>query len=325
MQADCTTFELADTASELLERRSQRSRCARPYRRQRNAHPQLRRCWPTATNRTRRKERAARQCDLQASKTAAASSPACWKSVIEGRRVVTLAAEPPAPQWARCWATSCGHRAGAPAAMKVSRADRAGGGRNLEVGIGPDAEIFTRRRCSAGGTGADVGITRDRAEQPRPRCVAVNKPARRSARIGNASTCATRVGARSEGKAKDKTPRAPSAVHPPVRRPFGIDTCGASRCRSTSPGRTMASDEGASSLSKISAIRSTGGGDQRAHPTRRLMLFLGTVRADARPACPRPGFTPCRRSGEDSGHSSRAGDRVEHAHEAPRWTSASAR
>jgi fumarylacetoacetate (FAA) hydrolase family protein len=157
----------------------------------------------------------------------------------------------------------------------------------LEVGIGPDAEIFTKSQpLSAVGTGAEVGIhPRSEWNNPEPEVVlAVNSRGEvQGAALGNDVNLRDFEGrsALLLGKAKDNN--ASCAIGPFIRifdEQFGIDDV-----RKTDLGmRVTGTDgfvmEGASSLSKISRdpldlVRQAIGANHQ-YPDG-FMLFLGTM------------------------------------------------
>ncbi|SEB23289.1 fumarylacetoacetate hydrolase family protein [Variovorax sp. YR216] len=224
---------------------------------------------------------------------------------------------------------------GSPQAAKVKDVLIAQGAwsQYLEVGIGPDAEIFTKAPVlSAVGTGADVGIHSGSAwNNPEPEVVlAVNSRGQTlGAALGNDVNLRDFEGrsALLLGKAKDNN--ASCAIGPFIRlfdEHFGIDdvrriTVG---LRVVGPeGFTL---EGSSSLSKISRdpldLVSQALGPHHAYPDG-LMLFLGTM------------FAPTQdRHGPGQGFTHVVGDRVTisapelgalenrvvHAENAARWT-----
>ncbi|MEJ8816167.1 fumarylacetoacetate hydrolase family protein [Variovorax ureilyticus] len=224
---------------------------------------------------------------------------------------------------------------GSPQAAKVKDVLIAQGAwsQYLEVGIGPDAEIFTKAPVlSAVGTGSDVGIHSGSAwNNPEPEVVlAVNSRGQTlGAALGNDVNLRDFEGrsALLLGKAKDNN--ASCAIGPFIRlfdEHFGIDdvrriTVG---LRVTGPeGFTL---DGSSSLAKISRdpldLVSQAIGPHHAYPDG-LMLFLGTM------------FAPTQdRHGPGQGFTHVVGDRVTisapelgalknrvvHAEDAARWT-----
>ncbi|WP_432728872.1 fumarylacetoacetate hydrolase family protein [Variovorax sp. W6] len=224
---------------------------------------------------------------------------------------------------------------GSPEAMKVKEVLIAQGAwsQYLEVGIGPDAEIFTKAPVlSAVGTGADVGIHPGSVwNNPEPEVVlAVNSRGQTlGAALGNDVNLRDFEGrsALLLGKAKDNN--ASCAIGPFIRlfdEHFGIAdvrriTVG---LEVTGPEGFML--EGSSSLSKISRdpldLVAQTVGKNHAYPDG-FMLFLGTM------------FAPTQdRHGPGQGFTHVVGDRVRiaapelgalvnrvvHADKAPMWT-----
>lgn len=200
---------------------------------------------------------------------------------------------------------------GSPQAMEVKRVliERGAWSQYLEVGIGPDAEIFTKAPVlSAVGTGAEVGIHPGSAwNNPEPEVVlAVNSRGQVvGAALGNDVNLRDFEGrsALLLGKAKDNN--ASCAIGPFVRlfdAGFGIDDvrrCDLSMRVEGQDGFVM---EGASSLSKISRdpleIVDHAIGPNHAYPDG-FMLFLGTM------------FAPTQdRFGPGQGFTHAVGDRV---------------
>jgi fumarylacetoacetate (FAA) hydrolase family protein len=172
----------------------------------------------------------------------------------------------------------------------------------LEVGIGPDAEIFTKSQpMSAVGTGAEVGIHPGSAwNNPEPEVVlAIDSNGRvKGAALGNDVNLRDFEGrsALLLGKAKDNN--ASCAIGPFIRlfdARFGIDDvrqCDLSMRVTGTDGFTM---EGASSLAKISRdpLDLTGQaiGKNHQYPDG-LVLFLGTMFAPTQDRLgPGQGFT----------------------------------
>ncbi|MBO9651873.1 MAG: fumarylacetoacetate hydrolase family protein [Variovorax sp.] len=224
---------------------------------------------------------------------------------------------------------------GSPQAAKVKDVLIAQGAwsQYLEVGIGPDAEIFTKAPVlSAVGTGADVGIHSGSVwNNPEPEVVlAVNSRGQTlGAALGNDVNLRDFEGrsALLLGKAKDNN--ASCAIGPFIRLfddHFGID-----HVRRITVGLRVIGPEGftldgSSSLSKISRdpldLVSQALGPHHAYPDG-LMLFLGTM------------FAPTQdRHGPGQGFTHVVGDRVTisapelgalenrvvHAEDAARWT-----
>ena len=157
----------------------------------------------------------------------------------------------------------------------------------LEVGIGPDAEIFTKSQpLSAVGTGAEVGIhPQSRWNNPEPEIVlAVNSRGEvRGAALGNDVNLRDFVGrsALLLGKAKDNN--ASCAIGPFIRlfdKHFDIDDVRRSDLSMTVVGPEGFEMKGGSSLSKISrdpldlVVQAIGKNHQ--YPDG-FMLFLGTM------------------------------------------------
>jgi fumarylacetoacetate (FAA) hydrolase family protein len=180
-------------------------------------------------------------------------------------------------------------RPGSPEAMRLKDVLLAQGmwSQYLEVGIGPDAEIFTKSQpMSAVGTGAEVGIHPGSAwNNPEPEIVlAVNSRGEaRGAALGNDVNLRDFEGrsALLLGKAKDNN--ASCAIGPFIRlfdAQFGIDdvrNCDLSMQVTGPEGFVM---QGASSLSKISRdpldLVGQAIGANHQYPDG-LVLFLGTM------------------------------------------------
>ncbi|MGJ7494631.1 fumarylacetoacetate hydrolase family protein [Variovorax sp. RT4R15] len=179
----------------------------------------------------------------------------------------------------------------------------------LEVGIGPDAEIFTKAPVLAAvGTGADVGIHEGSAwNNPEPEVVlAVNSQGHtRGAALGNDVNLRDFEGrsALLLGKAKDNN--ASCAIGPFIRlfdEHFGIDDVRRITVGLQVTGPEGFELEGASSLAKISRdpldLVGQAIGPQHDYPDG-LMLFLGTM------------FAPTQdRHGPGQGFTHVVGDRV---------------
>jgi fumarylacetoacetate (FAA) hydrolase family protein len=203
----------------------------------------------------------------------------------------------------------------------------------LEVGIGPDAEIFTKAPVLAAvGTGADVGIHSGSVwNNPEPEVVlAVDSRGRTlGAALGNDVNLRDFEGrsALLLGKAKDNN--ASCAIGPFIRlfdEHFGIDDVRRVTVALRVVGPEGFTLDGASSLAKISRdpldLVAQAIGPHHAYPDG-LMLFLGTM------------FAPTQdRHGPGQGFTHVVGDRVTisapelgalhnrvvHADQAPRWT-----
>ena len=179
----------------------------------------------------------------------------------------------------------------------------------LEVGIGPDAEIFTKAPVLAAvGTGADVGIHEGSVwNNPEPEVVlAVNSQGHtRGAALGNDVNLRDFEGrsALLLGKAKDNT--ASCAIGPFIRlfdEHFGIDDVRRITVGLQVTGPEGFELEGSSSLAKISRdpldLVGQAIGPQHDYPDG-LMLFLGTM------------FAPTQdRHGPGQGFTHVVGDRV---------------
>jgi fumarylacetoacetate (FAA) hydrolase family protein len=195
-------------------------------------------------------------------------------------------------------------RPGSPEAMRLKESliKRGVWSQYLEVGIGPDAEIFTKSQpMSAVGTGAEVGIHPGSAwNNPEPEVVlAIDSNGRvKGAALGNDVNLRDFEGrsALLLGKAKDNN--ASCAIGPFIRlfdARFGIDDvrqCDLSMRVTGTDGFTM---EGASSLAKISRdpLDLTGQaiGKNHQYPDG-LVLFLGTMFAPTQDRLgPGQGFT----------------------------------
>jgi len=203
----------------------------------------------------------------------------------------------------------------------------------LEVGIGPDAEIFTKAPVLAAvGTGADVGIHAGSVwNNPEPEVVlAVNSRGQTlGAALGNDVNLRDFEGrsALLLGKAKDNN--ASCAIGPFIRlfdAGFGIEDVRRITVALQVKGPEGFTLEGSSSLSKISRdpldLVGQAIGEHHDYPDG-LMLFLGTM------------FAPTQdRHGPGQGFTHVVGDqvtisapelgalvnRVVHADQAPRWT-----
>ncbi len=179
-------------------------------------------------------------------------------------------------------------RPGSPEAMRLKDVLIAQGvwSQYLEVGIGPDAEIFTKSQpMSAVGTGAEIGIHPDSAwNNPEPEVVlAVNSRGEVRAALGNDVNLRDFEGrsALLLGKAKDNN--ASCAIGPFIRlfdEHFGIDDvrrCDLSMRVAGADGFVM---DGASSLSRISRdpldLVQQAIGPNHQYPDG-FMLFLGTM------------------------------------------------
>jgi len=178
---------------------------------------------------------------------------------------------------------------GSPAAARVKEVLLAEGlwSQYLEVGIGPDAEIFTKSQpMSAVGTGSDIGIHRDSTwNNPEPEIVlAVNSRGETvGATLGNDVNLRDFEGrsALLLGKAKDNN--ASCAIGPFVRlfdRSFTIDTVRNAVIALTVDGPDGFTLQGSSSIGEISRdpldLVSQAIGANHQYPDG-LMLFLGTM------------------------------------------------
>ncbi len=172
----------------------------------------------------------------------------------------------------------------------------------LEVGIGPDAEIFTKAQpMSAVGVGAEIGIHKDSAwNNPEPEVVLAVDAAGRTvgATLGNDVNLRD-VEGRSAlllGRAKDNN--ASCAVGPFIRLfddTFGIDDVRRQVLTLTVDGSDGYRLEGASSMDRISRdpldLVGQTIGPSHAYPDG-LMLFLGTMFAPVEDrSVPGQGFT----------------------------------
>jgi fumarylacetoacetate (FAA) hydrolase family protein len=178
---------------------------------------------------------------------------------------------------------------GSPAAARVKEVLLAEGlwSQYLEVGIGPDAEIFTKSQpMSAVGTGSDIGIHRQSTwNNPEPEIVlAVNSRGETvGATLGNDVNLRDFEGrsALLLGKAKDNN--ASCAIGPFVRlfdRSFTIDTVRNAVIALTVDGPDGFTLQGSSSIGEISRdpldLVSQAIGANHQYPDG-LMLFLGTM------------------------------------------------
>jgi fumarylacetoacetate (FAA) hydrolase family protein len=203
----------------------------------------------------------------------------------------------------------------------------------LEVGIGPDAEVFTKAPVLAAvGTGADVGIHAGSSwNNPEPEVVlAVNSRGETlGAALGNDVNLRDFEGrsALLLGKAKDNN--ASCAIGPFIRlfdAHFGIDAVRRITVGLEVTGAEGFRLEGASSLAKISRdpldLVGQAIGPHHAYPDG-LMLFLGTMFAPTQDRHgPGQGFThvvgdQVRISAPELGT---LANRVVHADQAARWT-----
>ena len=172
----------------------------------------------------------------------------------------------------------------------------------LEVGIGPDAEIFTKAQpMSAVGTGADVGIhPKSEWNNPEPEVVlAVNSRGETvGATLGNDVNLRDFEGrsALLLGKAKDNN--ASCAIGPFIRlfdEHFGIDDVRGCELSMRVEGPDGFVLEGASSMARISRdpldLVAQAIGDYHQYPDG-MMLFLGTMFAPTKDRhAPGQGFT----------------------------------
>jgi fumarylacetoacetate (FAA) hydrolase family protein len=183
---------------------------------------------------------------------------------------------------------------GSAAAMQVKQALVAKGvwSQYLEVGIGPDPEIFTKAQpLSAVGAGADIGILPTSTwNNPEPEIVLVVSSSGRivGATLGNDVNLRD-VEGRSAlllGKAKDNN--ASCAIGPFIRlfdRSFGLDDVKRAEVRLTVQGTDGYRLEGASSMSHISrapeSLAAAAAGPHHQYPDG-FVLFLGTMFAPVR-------------------------------------------
>ena len=178
---------------------------------------------------------------------------------------------------------------GSPEAMRLKEVLIAQGvwSQYLEVGIGPDAEIFTKSQpMSAVGTGAEIGIHPESAwNNPEPEVVlAVNSRGEvQGATLGNDVNLRDFEGrsALLLGKAKDNN--ASCAIGPFIRvfdEHFTIDDVRQCDLAMRVTGADGFAMEGASSISKISRdpldLAAQAIGDNHQYPDG-FMLFLGTM------------------------------------------------
>ena len=180
---------------------------------------------------------------------------------------------------------------GSPAAARVKEVLLAEGlwSQYLEVGIGPDAEIFTKSQpMSAVGTGAEIGIHRRSTwNNPEPEIVLAVNSARRDrgrharqrrqpARLRRPQRAAARQGQGQQRVVRDRP------VHPPVRRSASrIDDVRAAdialtrrRARTASSCTARARSPRSAAIRSISSSQAIGPNHQ--YPDG-LMLFLGTM------------------------------------------------
>ena len=178
---------------------------------------------------------------------------------------------------------------GSPEAMQIKEALIAKGvwSQYLEVGIGPDAEIFTKAQpMSAVGPGADIGILPTSTwNNPEPEIAVVVTSHGKivGATLGNDVNLRD-VEGRSAlllGKAKDNN--ASCALGPFIRLfdgGFGLDDVKQAEIRLTVDGPEGYRLEGASSMSRISrspeSLVSAAMGDNHQYPDG-FVLFLGTM------------------------------------------------
>jgi fumarylacetoacetate (FAA) hydrolase family protein len=179
----------------------------------------------------------------------------------------------------------------------------------LEVGIGPDAEIFTKAQpMSAVGCGAEIGLHSDSewsSSEPEIVLAVSSRGAIVGATLGNDLSLRDFEGRSALLLARAKDNNASCSIGPFVRlfdRSFGLDDVRSARVHLKIIGRDQFEDEGSNCMSAISRdpgelVRATIGPEHQ-YPDG-LMLFLGTM------------FVPTRdRDGEGSGFTHKLGDTV---------------
>ncbi len=246
-------------------------------------------------------------CDLQAVKASGVTFAASMvERVIEER----AGGDPQAAEAIRTRIAGAigqslsGLKPGSPAAEKAREALKAEGlwSQYLEVGIGPDAEIFTKAQpMSSVGWGAEIGLHPvSRWNNPEPEivlCVA-STGAIRGAALGNDVNLRD-VEGRSAlllGKAKDNN--AASAIGPFIRLfddGYSLDDVRSAKIRLTVTGDDGFKMSGASSMDQISRdpadLVSQALGPHHQYPDG-LMLYLGTMFAPVKDRdAPGEGFT----------------------------------
>ena len=223
---------------------------------------------------------------------------------------------------------------GSPQAMQVKRAliDKGVWSQYLEVGIGPDPEIFTKSQpMSAVGPGADIGILSSSTwNNPEPEIAVVVSSEGRivGATLGNDVNLRD-VEGRSAlllGKAKDNN--ASCALGPFIRlfdESFGLADVESAEIRLTVTGPEGYRLEGSSSMSRISRkpeqLVAAAGGAHHHYPDG-FVLFLGTMFAPIQDRdAPGQGFT--HKVGDlvaiETPGLGRLVNRVRHCEDCPPW------
>jgi fumarylacetoacetate (FAA) hydrolase family protein len=201
----------------------------------------------------------------------------------------------------------------------------------LEVGIGPDAEVFTKAQpLSAVGFGADIGIhPRSTWNNPEPEIVLAVSSAGRivGATLGNDVNLRDFEGRSALLLSKAKDNNASTAIGPFIRlfdETFGLDDVRKAEVVLRVEGEDGFAMDGTSSMDRISRdpedlVRQTIGGTHQ-YPDG-FVLFLGTMFAPTQPRGGEEGFTHALGDVVAIG-SSRLGtlvNRVRRSDEAPPW------